>query len=121
MKLVVKIGGQAQEDAAVRKGVARQIAALARAGNRVVVVHGGGKLLTQTLEQLGIRSEFHHGLRVTDARTRDVALMVLAGNISISTRTILPPRSLPPSLPTGSYILPNRAACGTPRQSSFRS
>ncbi|PYV16241.1 MAG: acetylglutamate kinase [Acidobacteria bacterium] len=82
MKLVVKIGGQAQEDAAVRKGVARQIAALARAGNRVVVVHGGGKLLTQTLEQLGIRSEFHHGLRVTDARTRDVALMVLAGIVN---------------------------------------
>ncbi len=82
MKLVVKIGGQALEDAAVRKGVARQIAALARAGNSVVVVHGGGKLLTQTLEQLGIRSEFHHGLRVTDARTRDVALMVLAGIVN---------------------------------------
>jgi acetylglutamate kinase len=82
MKLVIKIGGQAQEDALVRAGVARQIAALARAGHRLVVVHGGGKLLTQTLEKMGIPSKFHHGFRITDARTRDVALMVLAGSVN---------------------------------------
>jgi acetylglutamate kinase len=82
MKLVIKIGGQAQEDAAVRASVAGQIAALGRAGHRVVVVHGGGKLLTQTLERLGIPTEFHQGFRVTDARTRDVALMVLAGIVN---------------------------------------
>lgn len=82
MKLVVKIGGQAQEDAAVRRQVARQIAALRRAGHQVVVVHGGGKLLTQTLQRLGISTEFHNGLRVTDAATRDVAVMVLAGIVN---------------------------------------
>jgi acetylglutamate kinase len=82
MKLVIKIGGQAQEEAAVRAGVARQIADLARAGHRLVVVHGGGKLLTETLGRMGIRSEFHQGFRVTDARTRDVALMVLAGIVN---------------------------------------
>ena len=82
MKLVVKIGGQAQEDAVVRKSVARQIAALGRAGHSVVVVHGGGKLLTETLERLGIRTEFHQGFRVTDAQTRDVALMVLGGIVN---------------------------------------
>jgi acetylglutamate kinase len=82
MKLVVKIGGQAQEDAAVRRDVARQIAELRRRGHQVVIVHGGGKLLTRTLAKLGMATEFHNGLRVTDAATRDVALMVLAGIVN---------------------------------------
>jgi acetylglutamate kinase len=82
VKIVIKIGGQALEDAGVRRQVARQIAALHRPGHRVVVVHGGGKLLTQTLARLGISTEFHDGLRVTDAATRDVALMVLAGVVN---------------------------------------
>jgi acetylglutamate kinase len=82
MKLVIKIGGQAQEEAAMRAGVAKQIAALAHDGHRLVIVHGGGKLLTETLEKMGIPSEFHQGFRVTDARTRDVALMVLAGIVN---------------------------------------
>lgn len=82
MKIVVKIGGQALEEPAVRRQVARQIAGLRRSGHNVVVVHGGGKLLTQTLERLGIPTEFHDGLRVTDAATRDVALMVLAGIVN---------------------------------------
>ena len=73
MKLVIKIGGQAQEDPKVRRELARQIAQLRREGHRVVVVHGGGKQLTQTLARLGIPAEFHNGLRVTDAATRDVA------------------------------------------------
>ncbi len=82
MKLVIKIGGQAQEDPRVRRNVARQIAVLCRKGHDVVVVHGGGKLLTRTLKRLGIPTEFHAGLRVTDAATRDVALMVLAGIVN---------------------------------------
>jgi len=82
MKLVVKIGGQALEDPGVRRQVARQIVQLRRAGHHVVVVHGGGKWLTQTLTRLGIATEFHQGLRVTDAATRDVALMVLAGIVN---------------------------------------
>jgi acetylglutamate kinase len=82
MKLVVKIGGHGAEDPKGRKSLARQIAALSRAGHTVVVVHGGGKVLTRTLERLGIATEFHHGLRVTDAATRDVAMMVLAGLVN---------------------------------------
>ena len=82
MTIVVKIGGQAQETAIQRKNVARQIAALRRAGHRVVVIHGGGKALTETLGRLGITTEFHQGLRVTDAATRDVAVMVLAGIVN---------------------------------------
>jgi acetylglutamate kinase len=45
-------------------------------------VHGGGKVLTRTLERLGMATEFHQGLRVTDAATRDVAMMVLAGLVN---------------------------------------
>jgi acetylglutamate kinase len=82
MKLVIKIGGQGAEDPRGRKNLARQIAALHRAGHAVVVVHGGGKVLTRTLERLGIATEFYQGLRVTDAATRDVAMMVLAGLVN---------------------------------------
>ncbi len=82
MKLVVKIGGHGAEDPKGRKSLARQLAALCRAGHSVVVVHGGGKVLTRTLERLGMVTEFHHGLRVTDAATRDVAMMVLAGLVN---------------------------------------
>jgi len=82
MKLVVKIGGKAVEDAKGRRRLARQIVGLQRAGHSVVVVHGGGSALTRTLERLGIPTEFYQGLRVTDAATRDVALMVLAGLVN---------------------------------------
>jgi len=82
MKLVIKVGGQAVDDAKGRRDLARQIAELRRSGHCVVMVHGGGKLLTQTLSRLGIPTEFHQGLRVTDAATRDVALMVLAGIVN---------------------------------------
>ncbi len=82
MKLVIKIGGQALEEQSGRREIARQVAALSRAGHRLVVVHGGGKLLTETLTRLGIPTEFHNGLRVTDAASRDVALMVLAGIVN---------------------------------------
>ncbi|MGA2983286.1 MAG: acetylglutamate kinase [Terriglobia bacterium] len=82
MKLVIKIGGQGAEDPKGRKDLARQIAEIRRAGHSVVMVHGGGKLLTRTLERLGMTTEFHQGLRVTDAATRDVAMMVLAGLVN---------------------------------------
>lgn len=82
MKLVVKIGGQQGQDSKARRDLARQIFELCRSGHKVVLVHGGGKLLTETLSKLGIPTEFRQGLRVTDAATRDVALMVLAGIIN---------------------------------------
>ncbi len=82
MKLVVKAGGQAADDAKVRRGLARQIAALRRSGHDVLMVHGGGKRLTEALARLGIPTEFENGLRVTDQATRDVAVMVLAGIVN---------------------------------------
>ncbi len=84
MKIVVKIGGAALEDKSTLRKCAMGIVELARDGHRVAVVHGGGSALTRTLKLLGKQSEFVNGLRVTDAETRDVALMVLAGIVNKS-------------------------------------
>ncbi|HLI02788.1 MAG TPA: acetylglutamate kinase [Terracidiphilus sp.] len=84
MKYVVKLGGAGLENPAILAGCTRAIAELARDGNQVAVVHGGGAQLTKMLKALGIESRFIDGLRVTDEQTRDVALMVLAGRVNKS-------------------------------------
>ncbi|HLY40010.1 MAG TPA: acetylglutamate kinase [Terracidiphilus sp.] len=84
MKYVVKLGGAGLENPTLLAGSVRAIAELVRDGNQVAVVHGGGSQLTSTLKRLGKQSEFVAGLRVTDAETRDVALMVLAGKVNKS-------------------------------------
>jgi len=82
VKIVVKIGGAALEDHTTLRKCAAAIVELARDGHRVAVVHGGGSALTRTLKLLGKESAFVNGLRVTDAETRDIALMVLAGIVN---------------------------------------
>src|ERR1700736_6396731 len=82
MKYVVKLGGAGLETPALLEGSMRAIAELVRDGHHVAVVHGGGVQLTRTLAALGKQSEFVNGLRVTDAETRDAALMVLAGKVN---------------------------------------
>lgn len=84
MKYVIKLGGAGLEVPALFAGCTRAIAELVRDGHQVAVVHGGGVQLTRTLQALGKKSEFVAGLRVTDAETRDVALMVLAGKVNKS-------------------------------------
>jgi acetylglutamate kinase len=84
MKYVVKLGGAGLQNPQLLAGCTRAIAELVRDGNQVAVVHGGGKQLTQTLKALHKQSEFINGLRVTDAETRDVALMVFAGQVNKS-------------------------------------
>ncbi len=76
MRYVVKLGGAGLETPALLEGCTRAIAELVRDGNQVAVVHGGGVQLTRMLKALGKQSEFINGLRITDAETRDVALMV---------------------------------------------
>ena len=82
MKYVVKLGGAGLETPSLLEGCTRAIAELARDGHQVAVVHGGGLQLTRMLKALGKQSQFIDGLRVTDAETRDVALMVLAGKVN---------------------------------------
>ena len=84
MRFVVKLGGAGLENPTTLHACGKAIADLVTDGNQVAVVHGGGVQLTRTLEQLGKKSEFISGLRVTDAETRDAALMVLAGRVNKS-------------------------------------
>ena len=82
MKLVVKIGGAALDNKELVKKFAAAIPGLCQEGHQVVVVHGGGAALSRTLKQLGCETSFVNGLRVTDSQTRDVAIMVLAGQLN---------------------------------------
>jgi acetylglutamate kinase len=82
VKIVIKVGGGALEDKSTLRKCAQAIVELARDDHHIAVVHGGGAALTRTLKLLGKQSDFVNGLRITDAETRDVALMVLAGIIN---------------------------------------
>ncbi len=82
MKLVLKIGGAALDDSELVRRFAAAISDLHRDGHKIVIVHGGGAALTRTLKQLGCETTFVDGLRVTDSSTRDVAMMVLAGQLN---------------------------------------
>jgi len=84
LRVVVKIGGAALENKPTLHKCAQAVVDLARDGHEIAVVHGGGSALTRTLTLLGKKSDFINGLRVTDAETRDVALMVLAGIVNKS-------------------------------------
>jgi len=79
MRLVIKLAGALLDDAGTVASIARQIAELAQEGHELLVVHGGGKIFTSTLERMGIQSKFVAGLRVTDREARDVAVMVMGG------------------------------------------
>jgi len=81
-RLVVKIGGHALDTPELLAACADSIARLVEQDVRIAVVHGGGAQLTKTLRAFGKQSEFVSGFRVTDAETRDVALMVLAGAVN---------------------------------------
>jgi acetylglutamate kinase len=79
MRLLVKIAGALLEREDHVHAIARQIAELAHDGHELLVVHGGGKIFTETLARMGIQSQFTNGLRVTNRETRDVGVMVFAG------------------------------------------
>ena len=79
MRIVIKFAGALLEDASAVLALAQQVAALARHKHEILVVHGGGRIFTNTLKRLGIESKFINGLRVTDKETRDAAVMVFAG------------------------------------------
>ena len=82
MKLVIKIGGAALDDKQLVGTFAKTIPSLVREGHKLLIVHGGGGALSRTLKQLGCETKFIDGLRVTDSQTRDVAIMVLAGQLN---------------------------------------
>jgi acetylglutamate kinase len=79
--VVVKYGGHAMADEALRRAFAEDVVFLRYAGIRVVVVHGGGPQIDAHLDRLGIDATFAGGLRVTTPETMDVVRMVLVGQV----------------------------------------
>jgi acetylglutamate kinase len=80
--IVIKYGGHAMKDEALRRSFALNIQLLRYIGVNPVIVHGGGPQIGNMLKQLGIQSEFRQGLRVTDDATMDVVEMVLVGKVN---------------------------------------
>ena len=81
MKLVIKLGGTLLESGAGRVAIARQLAAVSR-NHELVVVHGGGKQVTRALEERGTVSRFVNGLRVSDEAVIDAVTRVIAGEVN---------------------------------------
>jgi len=82
VKILVKLGGTLLDTVESRANLARQLAAAARGGASLVVVHGGGKQMTRFLAERGIESRFINGLRVTTPETIDAVLKVFAGSVN---------------------------------------
>lgn len=80
--VVVKLGGESLDDAALATQVAEDIALLALVGVRVVVVHGGGPQISRAMEQRGLQPRFLGGLRVTDDASMELVQQVLIGEIN---------------------------------------
>jgi acetylglutamate kinase len=80
--VVVKFGGNAMGDDAAMAEFARDIVLMRQVGVNPVVVHGGGPMINEMLEKLGIKSEFVRGKRVTDKATVQVVEMILSGLVN---------------------------------------
>jgi len=80
--IVIKYGGAAMEDPALREEFARDVVLLKYVGLNPIVVHGGGPDITAYMRRLGLPVEFVGGLRVSDESTVEVAKMVLVGKVN---------------------------------------
>ena len=87
--IVIKYGGNAMINDKLKEQVMEDIVLLHLVGVEVVLVHGGGPEITETLKRMGKDSIFLNGLRVTDKETADVVQMVLAGKINKSLVNLL--------------------------------
>jgi len=80
--LVVKYGGNAMIDEDLKSSVMRDLVVLNLLGIKVVLVHGGGPEISETVKKMGKESKFIDGLRYTDKETAEIVRMVLAGKIN---------------------------------------
>ena len=80
--IVIKYGGNAMTDPALKEGFARDVVLLKVVGMNPVIVHGGGPQIDDLLKRIGKKGEFIQGMRVTDAETMDVVEMVLGGQVN---------------------------------------
>jgi len=81
-RFLVKYGGAAMEKPEVRDAVCAEVAALAKQGAQLIVVHGGGKEISRLIERLGLKTHFIDGVRVTDAEGMRATEMVLSGAVN---------------------------------------
>jgi acetylglutamate kinase len=80
--VVIKYGGAAMNDPALREDFARDVVLLKYVGMNPIVVHGGGPEITRYMERLDLPVEFVGGLRVSDEATVEIAKMVLVGKVN---------------------------------------
>lgn len=80
--IVIKFGGNAMVDEKLKAGFARDVVMMKLVGINPVIVHGGGPQIGNLLTELGIKSHFVDGMRVTDSKTMDVVEMVLGGAVN---------------------------------------
>jgi acetylglutamate kinase len=80
--VVIKYGGAAMEDPALREDFARDVVLLKYVGMNPIVVHGGGPEITRYMQRLNLPVEFVGGLRVSDEQTVEIAKMVLVGKVN---------------------------------------
>ena len=80
--VVIKYGGNAMINEELKQQVMEDIALLWLIGVKVVLVHGGGPEISETMKKLGKEAVFIDGLRVTDKETVDIVQMVLAGKVN---------------------------------------
>jgi acetylglutamate kinase len=81
-KIVIKYGGSAQTSAELKEKFAQDIVLLHTVGMKPIVVHGGGKSITQLLTDLGVDTRFVDGQRVTTKEVMRIVEMVLSGEIN---------------------------------------
>lgn len=87
--IVIKYGGNAMTDHALKVGFARDIVLLKQVGINPVIVHGGGPQIAELLKRVGKESKFIQGMRVTDTETMDIVEMVLGGLVNKSIVTMI--------------------------------
>lgn len=87
--VVIKYGGSAMEDEAVREKTASDIVLMKYVGMNPVVVHGGGKAISDVMSKMGKKPVFRNGLRVTDGETKEIVEMVLVGRINKEVVTLI--------------------------------
>ena len=80
--VVIKYGGNAMINEQLKQQVMEDITLLWLIGVKVVLVHGGGPEISETMKRLGKQAQFVNGLRVTDKETVDIVQMVLAGKVN---------------------------------------
>lgn len=80
--VVIKYGGNAMTDDQIKQSVLSDILLLKTIGIKVVLVHGGGPAISELLEKYNVKTKFIDGLRYTDKKTAQLALMALAGQVN---------------------------------------